>query len=207
MQTPGARTLLDIIVPIGVVDNGHAASDVRHVLGCGDGCITECQVDAEGLRRYLGLPKPGELLGIDVELPGGEDIVVSMRCGRQKQRVLGGCRAARQQLIATHMAAIACRRHNNPTHSYTPSRIKSTHTRRASTGIRPHAPGQQAGVHLVSAHTERHNPLKVWTQRLYEGVSRGLVWFRKVCTASCGCHVLNWSLFGFLGAAGLTLPV
>ena len=55
--------------------------------------------------------------------------------------------------------------HNYPTHSHTPSRIKSTHTRCTYTGIRPHAPGQQAGDHPIPAHTERHNPSKVWTQR------------------------------------------
>ena len=46
-----------------------------------------------------------------------------------------------------------------------PSRSKSTHKRRTYIGMRPHAPGQQAGDHPVPAHTERHNPSKVWTQR------------------------------------------
>ena len=54
-------------------------------------------------------------------------------------------------------------RHKNPTHTYTPSRIKSKHTSRPYTGICPHAPGQQAGGHLVPAKTECHNPPKVWT--------------------------------------------
>ena len=44
---------------------------------------------------------------------------------------------------------------------------KSTHARRTYTGMRPRALGQQAGGgdHPVLAHTERHNPSKVWTQR------------------------------------------
>ena len=40
------------------------------------------------------------------------------------------------------------KRHYNPTHSYIPSRFKSTHTCRTCIGICPHAPGQQAGGHL-----------------------------------------------------------
>ena len=31
--------------------------------------------------------------------------------------------------------------------------------------MRPHAPGQQAGDHPVPAHTERHNPPKVWKKK------------------------------------------
>ena len=42
------------------------------------------------------------------------------------------------------------KRHNNRTHSYTPSRIKSTHTRRAYTGIRPHAWFQCGTPQMVS---------------------------------------------------------
>ena len=57
------------------------------------------------------------------------------------------------------------KRHSNPLNSHIPSRIKSTHTRRTQTGTRPHAPGQQAGDHPVPAHTESHNPSKVWAQR------------------------------------------
>ena len=44
------------------------------------------------------------------------------------------------------------RGHNNPTNSHTPSRIKSTHTRRTYTGMRPHAPGLPADRHVVFAH-------------------------------------------------------
>ena len=57
------------------------------------------------------------------------------------------------------------KRHNNPTNGHTPSRMKSTHTRLTYTGTPPHSPGQQAGDHPVPAHTERHSPSKVWTQR------------------------------------------
>ena len=57
------------------------------------------------------------------------------------------------------------KRQNSPTNNHTPSRIKSTHTHRTYTGMRPHAPGQQAGDHPVPVHTERYNPPKVWTQR------------------------------------------
>ena len=52
-------------------------------------------------------------------------------------------------------------------HVATPQAASSylTYTCRTYQGMRPHAPGKQAGGHLVSTHTERHNPPKVWTQR------------------------------------------
>ena len=62
-------------------------------------------------------------------------------------------------------APYPCIRQSNPTIVHTPSRIKSTHTRITYIGTRPHAPGHQAGDHPVPAHTERHKPSKVWTQR------------------------------------------
>ena len=34
--------------------------------------------------------------------------------------------------------------------------------------MHPHAPGQQAGGHLVPAHSERHDPPKLWKQRRHE---------------------------------------
>ena len=63
------------------------------------------------------------------------------------------------------LASLKFKKQNDPTNSHTPSRIKTTHTRRTHTGMRPHAPGQQAGDHPVPADTERHNPSKVLTQR------------------------------------------
>ena len=57
------------------------------------------------------------------------------------------------------------KRHNNPTNSHTPSRIKSTHTRRTYTGIQPHAPGQQAGDHPVPAHTSNTEKANVLIAR------------------------------------------
>ena len=52
-----------------------------------------------------------------------------------------------------------CKRHNSHTNSNTPSRIKSTQTRRTHTGMRPHAPGKQAGatqyLHIQSVTTLR----------------------------------------------------
>ena len=52
---------------------------------------------------------------------------------------------------ATHQR----KRQNNPTNGHTPGRIKSTHTRLAYTGMRPHAPGHKAGDHPVPAHATR----------------------------------------------------
>ena len=57
------------------------------------------------------------------------------------------------------------KRENGPTNGPTQCRIKSTHTRLTCTGTRPHAPGHQAGDPPAPAHTERHNPSKVWTQQ------------------------------------------
>ena len=57
------------------------------------------------------------------------------------------------------------KRQNNPTNGHSPRRMKPTHTRLTYTRMRPHAPSHQAGDHPVPAHTERHNPSKVWTQR------------------------------------------
>ena len=45
------------------------------------------------------------------------------------------------------------------------SKSTHTHTCRTYTGMRLHAPGQQAGGLLVPVHTERHTPPKLWTQR------------------------------------------
>ena len=50
------------------------------------------------------------------------------------------------------------KRHNNPTHSHTPSRVKSTHPCHTYTGMRPHAPSHQEAGHPVPARTDRHNP-------------------------------------------------
>ena len=41
-------------------------------------------------------------------------------------------------------------------HIATPQAASTTRTRRTYTGMRPHAPGQQAGDHSVPAHPERH---------------------------------------------------
>ena len=57
------------------------------------------------------------------------------------------------------------KRQNTPTNGHTPRRMKPTHTRLTYTRMRPHAPSHQAGDHQVPAHTERHNPPKVRTQR------------------------------------------
>ena len=42
---------------------------------------------------------------------------------------------------------------------------KSTHTCRAYTGMRPHAPGHQESGHPVPTRTGRHNPPRVWMHR------------------------------------------
>ena len=52
-----------------------------------------------------------------------------------------------------------------PKNGHTPRRMKPTHTRLTYTRMRPHAPSHQAGDHPVPAHTERHNPPKLRTQR------------------------------------------
>ena len=57
------------------------------------------------------------------------------------------------------------KRQNTPTNGHTPRRMNPTHTRLTYTSMRPHAPSHQAGDHPVPAHTERHNPPKVQTQR------------------------------------------
>ena len=57
------------------------------------------------------------------------------------------------------------KRQNTSTNGHTPCRMKPTHTRLTYTRMRPHAPSHQAGDHPVPAHTERHNPPKVRTQR------------------------------------------
>ena len=57
------------------------------------------------------------------------------------------------------------KRQITPTNGHTPRRMKPTHTRLTYTRMRPHAPSHQAGDHPVPAHTERHNPPKVRTQR------------------------------------------
>ena len=57
------------------------------------------------------------------------------------------------------------KRQTTPTNGHTPRRWKPTHTRLTYTRMRPHAPSHQAGDHLVPAHTERHNPPRLRTQR------------------------------------------
>ena len=57
------------------------------------------------------------------------------------------------------------KRQTTPTNGHTPCRMKPTHKRLTYTRMRPHAPSQQAGDHPVPAHTERHNPPKLRTQR------------------------------------------
>ena len=57
------------------------------------------------------------------------------------------------------------KRQNTPTNGHTPRRMKPTHTLVTYTRMRPHAPSHQAGDHPVPAHTERHNPPKLRTQR------------------------------------------
>ena len=57
------------------------------------------------------------------------------------------------------------KRQTTPTNGHTPRRLKPTHTRLTYTRIRPHTPSHQAGDHPVPAHTERHNPPRLWTQR------------------------------------------
>ena len=57
------------------------------------------------------------------------------------------------------------KRQNTPTNGHTPRRMKPTHTRLTYTRMPPHAPSHQAGDHPVPAHSERHNPPKLWTQR------------------------------------------
>ena len=57
------------------------------------------------------------------------------------------------------------KRQRNPTNGHTPHRMKPAHTRLTYTRMRPHAPSHQAGDHPVAAHSERHNPSKVWTLR------------------------------------------
>ena len=57
------------------------------------------------------------------------------------------------------------KRQTTPTNGHTPRRLKPTHTRLTYTRMRPHAPSHQAGGHPVPAHTERHNPPRLRTQR------------------------------------------
>ena len=57
------------------------------------------------------------------------------------------------------------KRQNNPTNGRTPRRMKPTHARLTYPRMRLHAPSHQAGDQPVPAHTERHNPSKVRTQR------------------------------------------
>ena len=57
------------------------------------------------------------------------------------------------------------KRQTTPTNGDTPRRLKPTHTRLTYTRMRPHAPSHQAGDHPVPAHTERHNPPRLRTQR------------------------------------------
>ena len=59
------------------------------------------------------------------------------------------------------------KRQNTPTNGHTPRRMKPTHARLTYTRMRRHAPCHQAGDHPepLRAHTERHNPPKVRTQR------------------------------------------
>ena len=91
-------------------------------------------------------------------------------------------------------------RHNNPTNSHTPSRMKSTHTCCTYTGMRPHVPGEQAGDHLVPAHTERQNQSKVWTQRQAGGPPRAVSspGHRHRCRSSGKQALLGWPAFQLL---------
>ena len=57
------------------------------------------------------------------------------------------------------------KRQTTPTTGHTPRRWKPTPTRLTYTRMRPHAPSHQAGDHLVPAHTKRHNPPRLRTQR------------------------------------------
>ena len=57
------------------------------------------------------------------------------------------------------------KRQTTPTNGHTPRRMKPTHTRLTHTRMCPHAPSHQASDHPVPAHTERHNPPKLRTQR------------------------------------------
>ena len=57
------------------------------------------------------------------------------------------------------------KRQTTPTNGHTPRRMKPTHKRLTYTRMRPHAPSHQAGDHPVPAHTERHNPPRLRTQR------------------------------------------
>ena len=100
------------------------------------------------------------------------------------------------------------KRHNNPTISHTPSRIKSKHRRRACTGTRPHAPSEQAGDHPVPAHTERHNPSKVWTRRQARSPSASLpIKWKAKCLGQClgqgmVCAWVRWKVGGMAEARG-----
>ena len=57
------------------------------------------------------------------------------------------------------------KRQTTPTNDHTQRRMKPTHTRLTYTRMRPHAPSHQAGDHPVPAHTERHKPPRLRTQR------------------------------------------
>ena len=57
------------------------------------------------------------------------------------------------------------KRQTTPTNDQTPRRMKPTHTRLTYTRMRPHAPSHQAGDHPVPAHTNRHKPPRLRTQR------------------------------------------
>ena len=81
---------------------------------------------------------------------------------RSMQSKPSNTQESKQQSTQQSTSAI---RHNIPTHRYTPSRMKSTYTRHTYARTRLHAPGQQAGGHLVPAHTERHNPPKMLMQQ------------------------------------------
>ena len=81
------------------------------------------------------------------------------------------------------------KRQNNPTNGHTPRRTKATHTRLTYTRMRPHAPSHQAGDHPLPAHTERHTPSKVWTQRQSGLPPRELPAHRASSCAKRGGHV------------------
>ena len=77
----------------------------------------------------------------------------------------------------------------------------TNHGRHKSTTNQPNQPRRYQTAceqckHMYTCHLTHHTRHHCWS----------LVWFRWVCTASCGCALLGCSLFGFLGVARLILP-
>ena len=90
------------------------------------------------------------------------------------------------------------KRQTTPTNGHTPRRWKPTHTRLTYTRIRPDAPSHQAGdQYLVPAHTERHNPPRLRTQRQSGSPPASCQLTGPWCHTPCGSLKLNFILLRF----------